>query len=149
MNMGGTAASLTLIGLGLSGMVAATETGPGKPRQCTVGSHSVDIAVSRVLNIPQPCYEIRYLDQKTYICVASGGTAERPYGLATGTFKPGDVTEEGWSGGGQVGHTAEGALEEACRFMVQRHEWEEGRRRLDQETAAKALEEFFERGPSQ
>ena len=71
------------------------------------------VEVQEVPDLKQRCYEVAHGKQKGYLCVWAGGTPDRKYGY-TRSFDPEKVTEQGWTGGGNLGCTAEDCFNALC-----------------------------------
>ena len=111
-------------------------------KECPVGEETVMVAVQDVPNLKQRCYEVIYGRQKGYVCVWAGGTPDGKYGF-TRQFDAEDVTEQGWTGGGNLGCTAEGCFNQLCSWLVRDHKLELARMKFDAKAAADELDEFF------
>ncbi|MDD9984326.1 MAG: hypothetical protein OXU81_23690 [Gammaproteobacteria bacterium] len=141
-------AALAALGL-ISCASFAAEEPAGLKRPCTVSGGVVEVTVTPILGIPQRCYEVAYHEQRAYVCVAAGGTPEGPYSYSLDRFEPERVTKDGWTGGGNFGHTAEEAFQGACSVSVMRHEREKAKLEFDPDKAGRALDEFFGWGPGE
>ena len=119
----------------------------GTQRACPVGDEKVMVEVQEVPNLKQRCYEVVHGKQKGYLCVWAGGTPDGKYGY-TRNFDAERVTELGWTGGGNLGCTADDCFNALCAWLVRDHMLEQGRLRFDPEAAADELDEFFKPQPS-
>ena len=111
-------------------------------RACTVGGDTVVVQVQEVPDLQQRCYEVVYGTQKGYLCVWAGGTPDGMYGY-TRRFDAQNVTEQGWTGGGNLGCTADDCFNALCAWLVRDHRLEQARMKFDPQAAAEELDEFF------
>lgn len=111
-----------------------------------MGNETVMVDVQEVPDLKQRCYEVAYGRQKGYLCVWAGGTPEGKYGY-TRTFNPENVTEQGWTGGGNLGCTADDCFNALCAWLVRDQRLEQARMRFDAKVAAEELDEFFKSQP--
>ena len=123
--------------------VAADDSGDIK-MPCAVDGKEVEVTVRAIPGIPQRCFEVSYYRQRAYICVAASGTPDRPYSFTLGKFDPEWVTKDGWTGGGNYGHTAYSAFRGACSATIRRHEEEQAKLGFDPHQAAQDLEKYFD-----
>ena len=75
-----------------------------------------------------------------------GRNPDGKYGY-TRQFKPENVTEQGWTGGGNLGCTADDCFNALCAWLVRDHRLEQARMRFDPKAAAEELDEFFKSQP--
>ena len=112
-------------------------------RSCPVDGGFVPVQVEAVPNLKQSCYEVAYEEQSGHLCVWAGGAPGREYGH-TKNFDPKKVTERGWTGGGNVGCSADDCFKELCLQLVRNHDRERARTRFNPKVASEKLDEFFD-----
>ena len=137
-----TAVQITAVIAAVAVSLSASDQTARIQKACPIGDKPVMVEVREIPRLKQRCYEVAYETQRGYLCVWAGGTPDGKYGY-TREFDPEKVTEQGWTGGGNVGCTAEACFKGLCSWLVRDRMRELNRMKFNPDEAGDALDAFF------